>query len=109
MSTTRTLREYNGVTYRDGLFHFGTMKYKTAAFLIAENRLTDDDHAPLMDLKKEPYEPLPKLEDVVRQWEEWWNSWIPDQRSKAVRGVLANSLCSRLRAAFPHIDTPEGA
>jgi hypothetical protein len=53
-----------------------------------------------MDLKKNPHEPVPKLEDMILTC---------GNDSHNSREQYANELARRLRAAFPHIDTPEGA
>jgi hypothetical protein len=60
------LREYKGVTYRDGgglslPYWMGEKRYRTAAAVIYHNppHFTDADHAALMDLKANPTENAP--------------------------------------------------
>jgi hypothetical protein len=58
----KKLREYKGVVWNE--FHWEIEEgrgYNTAAALITSypRKFTDDDHAALMDLKANPYEPDP--------------------------------------------------
>jgi len=100
----KKLRPYKGVAYNPeiGRWLYDRMTYLSAASLIAEDpHFTDDDHAELMDLKKNPYEPVPRLEDVLHDaYAEWFGSSIA---SLALPQFIAN----RLRAVFPHIDQEE--
>lgn len=104
----RKLREYKGVTFKDGHWrHSDGDSYSTVASLIVVNRqtLTDDDHAELMRLKAEPYEKVPRLEDVVR-------NWTAKQIEKGVSHLPLSSLnyielVRDIRTAFPHIDQEE--
>jgi hypothetical protein len=64
--------------------------------------MNDDDHAPLMDLKKNPYEPLQTLEDVVKAF-----VYKPSSQTLAVNNDAIAIFCAHIRAAFPHIDTLE--
>jgi len=101
----RKLREYKGVTFdvrvEDRPFRYAGVWYESAAKIIATfpHIFTDEDHVELMYLKKDPYEPVPKLEDVVRDW-------VEDSRN--FTRPFISDLCYRLRTAFPHIDG-EGA
>jgi len=106
MSTTRKLREYKGWAYDpiDNRFkHLGGGGYFQYATNVVhyDNDLGDDDHAPLMDLKKNPYEPVVTLEDVVNSW---FVRWV---EGHSAIGPEIVDLCERIRTAFPHIDTPE--
>jgi hypothetical protein len=70
----RKLREYRGVAYDPiGRWLYDYLAYTSAASLIAENpHFTDDDHAELMRLKADPYEKVPRLEDVIESaYDEW--------------------------------------
>ena len=104
----KELRPYKGVTYNPERerWIYDYLAYTSAASLIAENphalqHFTDDDHAELMRLKAEPYEPVPRLEDVLHDaYAEWFGSSIA---SLALPQFIAN----RLRTAFPHIDQEE--
>jgi len=103
MSKTRRFRRYKGWAfdpYAEMFLNLNGYRYASAATLIHLLDLTDDDHAPLMDLKKNPHEPVPKLEDMILTC---------GNDSHNSREQYANELARRLRAAFPHIDTPEGA
>jgi hypothetical protein len=93
------LREYKGVTYRDGKWWFRELSYDKAARLIAiVCGFTDTDHAALLALRDDPYEPVPTLEAVVQSWYEAEIADAPEMDT--------NDLCVRLRAAFPHLDAP---
>jgi hypothetical protein len=64
----RKLREYKGVMYNKEQWWYRGRSYVTAAALIdlaADH--TDDDHAPLMSLKADPYLPLPDVRAAVRE------------------------------------------
>lgn len=54
----------------------------------------DDDHAALMNLKADPYEALPTLDEIIHKW------W------KTTNGGGPYGLSRRIREAFPHIDMP---
>jgi hypothetical protein len=63
----RRLREYKGVTYRDGRWHIAGKPFDNAFTLMywyAE--FVDADHAALMLLKEQPYES--ELEHRLRAW-----------------------------------------
>jgi hypothetical protein len=102
----RKLREYKGVTYNPEAQMWVTPHgRRLSATSVIESfpklNLTDDDHAELMRLKADPYEPVPRLEDVLHDaYAEWFGSSIA---SLALPQFIAN----RLRAAFPHIDQEE--
>lgn len=97
------LREYKGIKYDPtspypwiGLISV----YKYAWEVCANERgFDDEDHAALLDLKKNPYEPNPTLEDVVNEWNE--AEWVRSYESDIALG----ELCTMLRTAFPQIDT----
>jgi hypothetical protein len=92
--------EYNAWRFQSP---YGDKLCDSAARLISwpHADLTDDDHDELMRLKAEPYEPVPKLEDVLHDaYAEWFGSSIA---SLALPQFIAN----RLRAVFPHIDQEE--
>jgi hypothetical protein len=97
----RKLRMYKGVTYNCGFWYDRDGdRFSTAASLIVNNRdsFSDDDHAPLMDLKKTPYEPVLTLGQVVYAW------WERSDKGPFIRAADIEDLCSRLRNAFPNID-----
>jgi hypothetical protein len=100
----RKLRTYKGVWYVPALgwWQYAGAEYQSAASVIeSAPSLTDDDHAELMRLKAEPYEPVPRLEDVLHDaYAEWFGSSIA---SLALPQFIAN----RLRTVFPHIDQEE--
>jgi hypothetical protein len=101
----KKLRKYKGFVFDPvkRTWDCGDLRYRSAAEAIAEglHNLTDYDHAELMRLKAEPYEPVPKLEDVLHDaYAEWFGSSIA---SLALPQFIAN----RLRAVFPHIDQEE--
>jgi hypothetical protein len=101
----KKLRAYKGIKYLPtiGSFQYGGQSYKSAAYLVTHLPfLTDDDHAPLMDLKKTPYEPTPKLEDVLESAYTEWNAC----RNTGITmfSNLFQFTARRLRNAFPHID-----
>lgn len=95
----KKLREYKGIVYKDGAWHFnktdGIARSAVNACQFFIINATDDDYAALMDLKASPWEPTP--ESVVEAWFTDANKdW---EFSKAL-------LCTRLRSAFPQIDAP---
>jgi hypothetical protein len=103
----KKLREYKGVTYSCGFWYGSDVGcFSTAASVIVNNRGTfsDDDHAELMRLKAEPYEPMPRLEDVVYEW-------LKEEIECRIGGTFPPlnhwRLIDRLRTAFPHIDQEE--
>jgi len=96
----KKLRNYKGVTYdpaRNGWVTQGnwTHYFSAAAVITSLPFLDDDDHAELMRLRADPYESVPTLEDVVR-------NWVEDSRH--FTRPFISDLCYRLRQAFPHID-----
>ena len=102
----KKLREYKGVTYHSGGWWANGYQYKgsraaSAIISYRSHELTDDDHPELMRLKAEPYEPVPRLEDVVY-------GWLREEIECRIGGALPPinhwRLIERLRAAFPHID-----
>ena len=59
------LREYKGVTYREGLWwHEGTAYEHAASVIAFVSTFTDDDHAALLDLKAHPTVTPPTRERV---------------------------------------------
>ena len=92
------LREYKGVTYREGVFVDASGDdWEFAASVIANNlnSFTDTDHTALMDLKNNPYEPIQTLEYVVEKW---------SKESSGPWSIMRDDLCERIREAFPDID-----
>ena len=65
----RKLREYKGVTYRDGKFCIGLGKYTDAVAFVWFHRdmFGDEDIAHLLALKSDPYEPVETVEEVLRE------------------------------------------
>ena len=106
----RKLRMYKGVAFdvrvEDRPFRYARVWYESAAKVIATfpHSFTDDDHVELMRLKAEPYEPVPRLEDVVY-------GWLKEEIECRTGGTFPPinhwRLIDRLRAAFPHIDQEE--
>ncbi|MFN9203587.1 MAG: hypothetical protein ACK6DP_11020 [Gemmatimonas sp.] len=97
----RKLREYKGVTFRDGKWwvrdsaihaeprgHVGHSSVANLLFFL-HTSFTDADHAAIYALREQPYEPAQTVEDVVRG--------IIDG-STMCRASLAQT-CARLRAA----------
>ncbi len=87
----RRLRPYKGVTYREGVFVDASGDdWEFAASVIANNlgTFTDADHAALLALRDDPYEPVETLEDVV---DKWWEELVGS-------AVDVPALCTRLRA-----------
>lgn len=108
----RKLREYKGVTFKDGHWrHSDGDSHSTAASLIVVNRqtLTDEDHAELMRLKAEPYEPVPKvtLEDVVARFWSLFEHQMGFRLRGSIEADATRDLCKLIRTAFPHIDQEE--
>jgi hypothetical protein len=76
----RARREHKGVVFANGCWVADNRLYPQAADIIAEHRgaFTDDDHAPLLALRADPFEPLPDVHAAVRrrllqtlyQWDE---------------------------------------
>ena len=111
----RKLRTYKGVAFdpAKAVFLYEGCRFGHAVDVIFHARYpacissfrTDDDHAELMRLKAEPYEPMPRLEDVVR-------NWTAKQIEKGVSLIPLSSLnyielVRDIRTAFPHIDQEE--
>lgn len=98
--TPRRLRSHKGVTYRDNCFYVNGQPYATVACAISNNTsagLRDEDFAALLDLKANPYEPMPTLESVLDSW--------ADECTYITHDARYADLCARLRAAFPHIES----
>ena len=100
---SKKLREYKGVTYDDGKYRYCGTYGISAASLIAVFPCTfsDDDHAELMRLKAEPYEPTPTLEEIV-------HGWLKEEMECCISGSFPKidpwRLIHHLRTAFPNID-----
>ena len=97
----RKPRPYKGIYYYPdtGRWHYCGISYKSAANVITNLPfLSDDDHAPLMDLKKNPYEPVMTFGQIVHGW------WEHSSDRRFIRAADIEDLCSRLRTAFPNID-----
>ncbi len=99
------LREYKGVTYRDGAWWFEEMAYSEAVRVLADmdstrHRITDADHAALMDLKANPFEPTPYLESLldtlIRE--------VAPRKGDVEVAFYVKEFAATLRAAFPQID-----
>jgi hypothetical protein len=101
----RKLRLYKGFAFNpvERMWNCRGLRYGSAAEAIASpyHNLTDDDHDELMRLKADPYEPVPKLEDVVY-------GWLKEEIECRIGGTFPPinhwRLIDRLREAFPHID-----
>jgi len=96
----KKLREYKGVAFdpTKAVFLYEGCHFGQAVDVIFHNSfLTDDDHAELMWLKADPYEPVPTLEDVIESaYDEW--------RGGYSRTGYKELIAKRIREAFPHID-----
>ena len=93
----KKLREYKGVVYQDGAWHFtktnGIARSAVNACQFFIINATDDDHAALMELKANPYElPHQTLERILSDC----------LQSKMNVSVVAEVI----RSAFPQIDAP---
>lgn len=101
----RKLREYKGIKYLQsiGCFQHEGQSYKSAAYLVTHLPFLDDnDHAELMRLKAEPYEPVPRLEEaVVNALHRTRPAHLMTVEERAA--IIADTL----RAAFPHIGQEE--
>jgi hypothetical protein len=97
------LREYQGVTYRDDVWWYEGVGYDSAIHLLhLANWGSDADHAALMDLKANPYEPTPTLEQIIVEYTEEIAYTMSEEEEQ--RYML--DICARLREAFPQIDAP---
>ena len=103
----RKLRMYKGVAFdvrvEDRPFRYARVWYESAAKVIATfpHSFTDDDHPELMRLKAEPYEPTPRLEDVVKE---------ALRNTRSVHLTVEEretAIVALIRTAFPHIDQEE--
>ncbi len=104
----KKLREYQGVTHRDEVWWYEGVGYDSAIHLLhLADWGTDDDHAALMDLKAQPYEPTPTLEQIIEA--------AADHAYLAGRGLardwkgthaLSLNMADAIRYAFPQIDAP---
>jgi hypothetical protein len=113
MSMGRALRRHKDWVYDPKMQVFRVWEhihgFRKAASAIHHSHtvLDDDDHAPLMALKADPYEPVVTLEDVVMKY--------LDHALEAGKGrvggwvgtvKLSHTTATAIRTAFPHIDTP---
>jgi hypothetical protein len=98
----KKLRLYKGFAFNpvERMWNCGGLRYGSAAEAIASpyHNLTDDDHAALMDLKANPYEPEPRLEDVVRRG-------LTGMAPRPMLDALTTRVAAELRDAYPHIDS----
>jgi len=93
----KKLREYKGVTFVGDKWRYKHWVYNRAYKVIeAFEFLDDDDHAALMYLKENPWEPTPTLEQVLLKA---WNNCPND-------GFMHLHLAEAIRSAFPQIDAP---
>jgi hypothetical protein len=105
----KNIRVYKGIIFDPAKMMWCGWKstHASAASAIewSPNGLTDDDHAALMDLKKTPYEPTPKLEDVLESAYTEWNAC----RNTGVTmfSSLFQFTARRIRSVFPHIDNED--
>ena len=101
----RRLREYKGVTYRDGRWHIAETPFDNAFTLMywyAE--FVDADHAALLALRDDPWMPVETLEAVLEAW--------ANATRDGVHSVELSDLEHRLRAWLatqPQTITPEQA
>jgi len=63
----RKLREYKGVTYRGGSWHYRDTSAFMASALISGycDTFTDADHAAIYALRDDPYEPVETVNDIL--------------------------------------------
>jgi hypothetical protein len=101
----KKLRVYKGIVFDPAkeMWYSARSAHKSAASAVewSYNGLSDDDHAALMDLKANPYEPAVTLEDVVKEALRSTRSvhLTVEEREMAIVGMI--------RTAFPHIDQEE--
>ena len=97
----KKLRNYKGVVYdpfiRYAFLYAGDWYASAAKIITTFPQFTDADHAELMALKANPYAPTPTLRGVVEEW-------VSSTQFASVRVSDIESLCARLREAFPDID-----
>ncbi len=88
---SRRLREYKGVTYRDGRWHIAEMPFDNAFTLMYwYSEFVDADHAALLALRDDPYEKVETLEAVLEAW--------ANATRDGVHSVELSDLEHRLRA-----------
>ena len=89
----RKLREYKGVTYRDGKFCIGLGRYSNAVSFVWFHRdaFGDEDVAHLIALRDDPYEPIETVEAVLRE--------LANEGDYHRRDASVGAYATRLRAA----------
>lgn len=99
-SPPRRLLEYKGVTFGAPYFHLRDYYCASAAKLITDHprEFTDADHAALLALRDDPYEPTPTLESVVQEWADDHN----------ISDWVLPALVSMLRAHLSQQTPPAG-
>ena len=93
----RRLREYKGVTYRDGTWRYdkdprGVYVRVVDLISIRKDDFTDADHAALLALRDDPWEKVETLEEVVTTWHD------AHFMSHSKRPAQLEDLCTRIRA-----------
>jgi hypothetical protein len=103
----RRFREYKGVTYRDGKwwYHQKLSSYTSAVQACYHfiGLASDEDHAALLALRDDPYEPVETLEDVIkRARNEWWSADAVS--SDALTHYIARTVQAWMDTQVPDID-----
>jgi hypothetical protein len=101
----RRLREYKGVTYRDGKWDNGVWWCANVHNALAKmfDDPTEKDYLWLLDLQANPYAPVETLEEVVEKW--YWSTPFA-----SLPGSAREDLCTRIRAHLAtQPNTPSGA
>ena len=87
----RKLREYKGVTYRDGKWWLRDKRFHSVANLLffRHESFTDADHAAIYALREQPYEPVETVEDVLLDVVELWDSDTLKRYAARLRAAVA--------------------
>ncbi len=98
----RRLREYKGVTYREGKWHALGHTFASAVSVCSIiDYATDADHAALLALRDDPYEPVETVEQII---EAALNRCCNAVNSYAIEGpwegtiALASKTAEKIRA-----------
>ena len=113
-TTPRRLREYKGVTYRDGSWYFKDLSYAYAASVIAFyfGDFDDADHAELLALRDDPEYPCETLEEIVCDALSYGYRASSRKETPFYTPKHAETFVSRIRAWLatqPQTITPEQA
>jgi hypothetical protein len=92
---SRRLRQYKGVTDRDGHWRVGQHKYGKAAEVIAircgVEEWADADHAALLDLKANPTENAPDavVETIASEFKLWYTLTMDEVKTSVIERTAA--------------------